>query len=386
MKRRHVFLLIVIIVLWLFVSLFSSEHAGTSFSYRPTGSHAIFELYSRLGKNPRRFLKPFSELPFETRSALLVISPESTPGYLDSVLSWVKRGNKLLIFESLSGATTVLRKKVGLGGTSDKPLRNVILHHEEKRAGVSCPLKFFKACRGVKYISTPGHSFTTIHSNWRVLAGDQSAAYLAARQYGSGELWWFGGPEPVINTNIDRHDNLRLIYQILEDSSGIYFDEFHHGYRAPLGGKRKRDWQVVIWTVILLTIALTVGMFSRMIRFGPPIPKPKTPPSASVEFAVAFGMLCREKGRPAIIARYLESWRERVQATHGISSRFSTQQMVEMLHERGIVDNALAQRILIAIKRIESYAQERGPVPGDSDFVTIEKVFESSGDKAVINI
>ena len=329
MKPLHVFLLVVFIGLFLYVTLTGDKTSGSSFSPKPDGTMAFYETLARLKQPVRHWLYPFDQLPPKKGETMIVVSPEKIGG-AEKLLAWVTSGNKAVIFSRnpvFLGSLGLVAHPVQKEHSETKAEAEEVppppffdLRSEESRA-ISCS---HPACEGVQRISAlrclgklkadPGAE---------IILEEHGESCLIRKTAGAGELWLFADAQPVLNEALDSFDNFRFLYQIVvtDPAKAIYFDEFHHGFVAPTAaGARRRQQNIYLFCGVLLFV-LTAAVLTAAVRLGPPLPEPAQPAAHTVEYPIAFGLLCREHRVQEILRYYYRNWRKRVERRVGLSEK-----------------------------------------------------------------
>ena len=183
-----------------------------------------------------------------------------------------------------------------------------------------------------------------------VTAGEYTQVFR--KTLGEGELWYFTDDSAVINRNIDKEDNLRLLYQIAARAKTIMFDEFHHGYTVPIGAEFKTRQDAAILLIVVLAVLLVAFALVRAVRFGPPLPVAVPDHAATAEFASVLGLLYREHNAAEVLGNYLEAWKKRIEQTFGISHRLSGAEIVSELAERRLLRGEKQQNVAAAMRRL----------------------------------
>ncbi len=343
MKRRQISLLVLFMFCWLFVLFTQPTGGGSTFSASPEGAKAFFLFLESAGLTPVRWHYPFSDLRKEdTGGVLFLISPSSMGGEND-LKQWVSAGNTAVIFGSAASSLHKLLIVLGLG---EGKLSEVIsgrsfdfLGLEEDLVQVNCPDQAGVTdaeCTAVKQISRPFLP-VTVREKSEVLAGNNNHAWLLRRRVGAGTVWLFSGSEPVWNQNIDAFDNLRLLYQLASAGKQIIFDEFHHGYVAPVPPANREGFKSLVLVLGYLGVVGVLIALSRGVRFGCPAPEGPQESLASTDFAGVLGLLYYERNAHSALKHYIASWRGRVEKRYGISRKVADEVLVtELAHEQTI--------------------------------------------------
>ena len=339
MRRRFISLLVIVFVVCvLLVQLAPQPIYGSLYASSPEGARALFLLLERQGIRPHVLREPFASLLKDEHDAvLLLLAPRSLEGS-DELLAWVRQGNTLVYAASRGALEGILGKEAGVESAE------IGLDHAlailEQGAGASvpvrCPRELHGVCTGVERLSMPAWPLQ-LEGDAEVLAGSKERAYVVYKKAGAGSILLFAGPEPFLNEYIDRYDNLRFVYQLIEGRSRVIFDEFHHGYHAPPAAARQSQWwslRCFLWGMLAL---LVLGAFSRAVRFGRPTPIPNVEAPPSAEFTAVLGILYREHGAASVLRHYVRAWRMRVARRWGVQKRLSRDQAIDRLASMGVV-------------------------------------------------
>jgi hypothetical protein len=269
MKRRSdslltglVLLAFVAVTIWLLQRTHREQDPQysvlTTFSPRPSGALALYELLAQLGYDPQRHRKTEYHYPPDACVVLL------DPGGFASALSpldptairlWLERGGALVlcseadaseyglahsIFEELEATEPQgeERKKVSeLGieatriGEGGKGRLTPLVRSEGSGDVYKLPAKRPALLQNVGKIEHTD-SVPTLVEAALLLRSD--APVLWYRKVGEGELYWLTRPEMASNSWIARADNHRFVLALLDaatrDGRPLYFDEHIHGY------------------------------------------------------------------------------------------------------------------------------------------------------------
>lgn len=354
MRPRHVAALIALLVLWLFASSRPRRENGSTFEPHSGGALALLEVFKELGLDAERWFQPFSELPRRSAPAtLFLIEPSELPpaGYA-VLMEWVQAGNRLIYM----GTPHAYLHFTGSEGAPRRSLSGImrsLTATEPEPIAVECGSAPADVCRKVREISDPGPAFPAPQALQpaAVLAGSAREPKVLLLQRGKGEIWLFSAAAPALNEQIDRFDNLRLLYQIASRGAGpILFDEFHHGYTAPAGGAGAAQLGSLALLCGFLTALLLAGALSRAVRFGPPRPAALPHAAATAEFASVLGLLYRDYGAAAALKHYVRAWRVRLELAKGLSRRLPDDRLVEGLVARGELSAAEGRTLAAALR------------------------------------
>ena len=273
MKRKYKILVSVIAVCWIVAQFVRPMPGGSSYSPEPTGTMALYTLLEERGYAPQRWRTPFSELDPEQLGGLMVVTtPSRDAGSMKDLLEWIERGNSLLVVGYSGLRALKLFAELGLSAASDveRTLSHIALDTPDP-ASVECTHPVCTGVSSISELSSMLHVSQNVRQETEVLVGNAEEAQVLRITRGAGEIWVFSSRDSIINRNIDRLDNLRLIYQIIYQSTQVYFDEFHHGYTAPVKAEFENRWETMMLLLVYLAVILALIALSRSVRFGTPI-------------------------------------------------------------------------------------------------------------------
>lgn len=391
-NRIIVFLLIFIFFLLGVAKYLSLENGGSTYSYRKSGNKAFFEFLSRTNNRVNRLLKPVSDLDKEKANQLLIsITPKSFP-VDEPFIEWVKSGNGLIFFGPKHGTLENAffddlkedKKKSKKKSSNSKSifdsmregLRNLDYSNidQEKTQKVDCPTFMIDSCFRVKTISAMNPLSSSILIKGEAYSASQGDASIVHRKVGLGDIWIFSENKLINNDNIDKADNLRLLYQIASKYDEIIFDEFHHGYVAPATKEvAVKKSNLFILSGCFLGLLAFVAL-SRSFRFGPPAwiyESEKVAPS--LEYTSVLGMLYSEHNSVEILEFYVESWKKRVASLLKISPRLSNRDFIVKLASKGSLAEFDSDVLLDSMDKIN---QSKNSSQVKSYISNLEAVFE----------
>lgn len=377
MKRRYVFLIVLLAGIWIFAQFMGDAAERSSYSAGPYGVRALFLLFNRLGREAKPWLYPFDKLKQEQRKAALFVIAPSRIGGAKELMDWVRAGNRLIyIAAGFSQPPRELLEEAGLELDKDRSgLLDVLGQLTEHEMEINCPAKFADICRGVRRIS-PMRSFFMIKPGAiDVLAGSVESPLVLRKSVGDGELWMLLDDNLVINRNIDKYDNLRLLYQIATQSEVILFDEFHHGFTAPVKTEVKARQDSVLVLIGLLVFLLITVASVRAVRFGPPTPAIAEVSAATAEFASVLGLLYREHRAAEVLKYYVEAWRKRAAERFGLSQRLDCGLLLGELAQRGVINQTEHDSLAVTMSNLQKRSEDSSRQAGESIY-ELEGVLE----------
>lgn len=310
MKKKQIFLLLSLIILWIFLSWDSQPKRGSSFSAQMYGSRAFLLTLQQLGIQSKPWLYPFSELKNRaTDATLLVISPSGLETASD-LLRWVESGNRLIFLSSNPDSYKPILAKTDISIKDDIAYR-LIASPTRQFSKVSCPADNLEVCKDVNQVTTSNLLFAATSKTATSVASQDNGVSIFHYRLGAGDIWLFAGDDTIVNRNIDQNDNLRFLYQLVTARSSVFFDEFHHGYRAPAPVEQQNSYATVWLLFGLLFILLSIFAISRAVRFGPVELETEQTIPGSTDFVTALGSLLQEHGIRPALRYYLQAWKER---------------------------------------------------------------------------
>lgn len=352
-------LIITGLVLLLILSVLGSLQKPPSFSTFSSereGMKAFYLLLEQEGGGVERWRHPFTDLDDSKGNVLFLIAPPSMGGE-EALLEWVGKGNTLVLLDGAKAATGKLRKGLGI-----KSVRLPTVGFEELLGGeatltVQCPPDLVE-CRGVEAIKHSGSVNLELPSEAIVLSDPPS---LFTKRHGTGRVWYLPDASLASNYFLDRFDHLRLLYQIARSGKRVLFDEFHHGYTAPVGEMSRDQLTTVILFISYLSFILLVITLSRAVRFGPARGRGVVEPSRQSEFIDVLSLLYEEHKAYEVLHSYLEGWKVRVEHGFGIHRGYSNDERLQKLRGRGVIDAQGEEKVREALRDIQSGLKlERG--------------------------
>jgi len=392
--KRLIIVLVFIMVYGLVVGLLSEDSGGgTSFSPKGGGTMAFFELLHSEGLPVKKWLYPFSALNLEERGATMVIVSPKTEVFSSKLPDWIEAGNRLVVFHD----------NKGLFGERLEPNSERSFSSSNWHVPLSCEAaggwgnkvgRISDSSRVFKKADCEGSKKESCESVWGELSGvyaraaginngeSGSGIIFKSQTLGAGEIFLFSGNETIINDNIDKHGNLKVLYQLLQDSSSIYFDEFHHGYTLPQTEAAKSQLANLWMFLGLLATALIVGVLSRGARFGKPILEQLETPSANLSFVEATAELYHTHSINSALGGYLDCWKKRLGTRLSLSTGLEDREFIQAagkklaLSEHQINASLNAARVIRGSSdgEIEEFSNEIGQ---------LEQLLEKSSPKLV---
>ncbi len=362
-KRYYVFILLGILSLVIYVQLSIEKDAGSIYSAKPFGAKAFFLFLKQRNIPVKPWLHPLNTLDEkEQRGILFVVSPQKNVNF-SQLKSWISAGNDAVYLGSVPESLALLTDEIEKGDekndgeappaptSTDKQettvaqwlrdLYNESLHSEEGVA-VNCEDDYPEICGGVQRLSRRAGNETFYVSGSTVIIEDKDGPILMRKKIGEGILWIFTEETVIKNEFIDKHDNLRLLYQLATNGGTVYFDEFHHGYVAPAAKHIQSNKNNIYLLAGFIMGFLILLAITRSFRFGPPTPATVESSPSTVEFTSALGLLYSEHNATSVLHHYFEQWKKRIGTQFSMSSRLSDEVFIEKLSGRS--SKALAHK------------------------------------------
>ena len=351
MNRRRLIFWGTFVFLCLCYFTANTDQSSSSYNTSPYGTKAIFSLFEQRGQSPLRLLTPFSELDKNAKGDTLIIVSPPQLGMIKDLLDWVKNGNRLLLFVNPEMSSALAKHDINFQ-TKDDTQFDIIKELTKSPDGtaIRCPSSRDE-CSDVEILSKPKYRLSSKDNSFVPLNCENENIYYAYQPLGAGDIFLFGGPEPICNMNIDKHDNLRFIYQLVSGRGRIIFDEFHHGFRNPVSAKQLNAYQNMWCCVGCLTLGLILVMLSRAVRFGPPrlIDYSR---QGSADFIMALSTLYRKNNAQGLLINYLTAWISRVARLIGLGPKVSQKTLIDALSIQSYLNTSNFKAISAAIKSL----------------------------------
>jgi len=361
MKNRNIVIIIALLLLLTLSQNQSTPIAGTTYSSAPVGSKAVYLALEQLERPVTRWYQPFGDLSQgEQKQVLISINPNDF-GAEEKLLSWVRNGNRLILFQGSTSALDKIFEMLGIKTTLPEVDKIKFGSKDPRRQPLNCrnvsnnsPL-----CNGQLYVTEPESiQYMVAPKTSKVLLKVGSHDSIFQIPLGKGDIWIFSAATPISNEFIDKFDNFSVIYLLTAEAKKILFDEFHHGFTLPLTDAQQNIWNSIILFATCLTLLLIFAAMSRAVRFGPPTKPSETPSSASLDFVKVLGVLYQERNFSSVLTLYLATWRQRLARTHRISTSLSNRQLLAEMIYQGKIDSDKAAQLEDALILIEGNSAE----------------------------
>jgi hypothetical protein len=265
-------------------------------------------LLRRLGWEPVALTRP--PQPAQHLGLLVLLGPESDARFGEegglsevdagNLLRWVEGGNTLLF---ASRKTTALHRALGL---------SVMEGARADGDGTAVDLGAGGYTAGLERLSV-GSSATLQGGGlplWYVK--DRPGAVLVRR--GRGRVVVLASPSLLSRRGLvrsdgePRDDNAVFFYNVAAlDARGgrVYFDEYHHGFRAASGFWGYLAYHGRRWALLPLLVVAGVWAWTWAVRLGPAVPPRRADSADAVDYASALGRLYQGAGARRMLARTL---------------------------------------------------------------------------------
>ncbi|HPZ10081.1 MAG TPA: DUF4350 domain-containing protein [Candidatus Eremiobacteraeota bacterium] len=336
-KRKWYYIIAFILILFMscfiisfFLFLPPAGIDRSSYSTTPEGSKAAFMLFKKLGYNVCRWEKSFHSLYSD--GILIILEPyyKLQEEEVFMLQNWIKRGNTLIFF---SEDKNLLYKEW-----------NIDLK-KAKSSGVLQPLQPSSLIEGVNNVQF--YSLLRMEGTIPDMVeyfGDPEGALMLNYPFGKGQIVFISDSTILSNKGIGNMDNAVLISNILMfyggKTSGVYFDDYHHGYRTEPFSRKDTliAWLPNYFKLIFLQIlfALFIFLFARSLRFGSVLPLEKSTFNRSAsEFVISMANLFQRAGaRREIIAQLYEGFKRDFIRRLGIKGHEDYNEIARRVSER----------------------------------------------------
>jgi hypothetical protein len=268
------------------------------------------QLLRQLGWEPVALTRPAQ--PDQHRGLLVLLEPERSAGFGEegglsevdagNLLRWVGEGNTLLF---ASRKNTALHQALGLTVTEGA--------RAEGDAWTAVDLGAAGGyTEGIERLDVAGTA--TLQGGglplWYVQ--DRPGAVLVRR--GRGRVVVLAGPSLLSRRGLvrsdgePRDDNAVFLYNVAAlDARGgkVYFDEYHHGFRAASGFWGYLAYHGQRWALLPLLVVAGAWAWAWAVRLGPAVAPRRADSADAVDYASALGRLYQGAGARRLLARTL---------------------------------------------------------------------------------
>jgi hypothetical protein len=303
----------------------------TTYSPNPDGAKAIFLLLRQEGLGASRL----DTVVPDGRGLMIMVEPDSL-GEQDwtQALDWVARGNTLLLADDSSNYLyqhSGLNLVQGPGSFQTVPVVSVNPLLKDVRS--------LAISGGARFQKTQSTAFAY---------GDEQGAYLAEVAEGEGRIVLLTLPDIVTNREIDQADNLILFLNVvrLYGQSGIWFNEFSHGYTL-----EKTTREAFTWPLRLVVIQLALGILLLYYywgkRFGRPMPLPDHPGLVAGEYVTSLAGIYRQgRARRLILDSIYQGFKRDLAQYLGAPRNLPSGELVTALSRRPLIDTKKLAELL----------------------------------------
>lgn len=285
----------------------------------PNGYRAIYETLASAHVPVRRFEREIGLLDGDVGTFVVSsIRPEldsgATVNPIDAsdakrLARFVARGGRLVV---LNDRDTSALGPFGLTG-----------RREARSANAFAVVTRIPLLTGVERIVAPA-SYAYSYAALREavpLFGTRDGAVAAIRPYGKGFVVSVLTPDVFSNRFIERGDNARFAFALLDDGRPVVFDERVHGYAVD-----KSFWAALPVTVhIAVWVLLAIGvllLIDANLRFAPAVDaEPPDERDSSAFIASMAALLRRSRAGRALIARFADDAAQRLRSRVSASDR-----------------------------------------------------------------
>jgi hypothetical protein len=223
----------------------SEFYRPSTYSPGPGGAKGLYLMLKELGLPVTQFRLPFDRLR-KQRGTLVVIEPDVVNFGKEEVKqlrSWVKKGNRLVIFEG--GERKRFKIPFYTALDKQKLLRSLTPQSLAAKFGINKKKKKGDASRSVtavngEHLFGVGTLSVSDRSRWRrppeewtSWVADKRGPIVVSRKMGKGEVVAVSDASMLSNRFIQLEQNVRLLPAILLEKKRpqkILFDEYHHGH------------------------------------------------------------------------------------------------------------------------------------------------------------
>lgn len=323
--------------LWLILHFSISEVEPmppmSTYSSRPTGAKALYDLMLRVGYQAERFGD--LEYHYPPQACMVILDqPELSVsamvgGTLDvkALRLWMEQGGRLLLFSDplrQTGHELMLELAPDAGQGYD--FRNELLARRSETLTTGSADAIWRSFQhsyryeldadrpqlfedvGEIEIALPAmHEFVNAQV---LLASDEPLQPIVLyKQVGAGMLLWVTCPEIACNDWIARADNHKLLLSLVEMAAGggpLYFDEHLHGFYK----RQANVLQLLLFTgggrlLLALAVVLSMLFLGQMISAARVAVQPVIARRQTSEIVLAQADLYQRAGQLQIIARNL---------------------------------------------------------------------------------
>jgi hypothetical protein len=320
-------LLAVLTLLALLVPSASEEPSRgypSSYSAAKDGARAAFSLLEEMGYRPEHWTESPAALP-AGGATLIIASPMTSPSAEERVQlkQFAQRGGRLLL-TGMSGALMI--GAMGVGPAREITDESLTFHAEQ-----AAPLT-----RHAPEIAMESDvRWTRLRADEQRYYGDAGGATVVKFSMGEGEVIWWAGDTPLINSGISRAANLALFLNSVGPAgqTHVLWDEYFHGVRQGLWHYLARTplpWAVLQISIFAAFVILTFGR-----RSGPVRPITLESRLSPLEFVATLGALYQRKGEAAgALEIAFSHFRFQLSRKLGIPSSAAPQDVIQRVEQK----------------------------------------------------
>lgn len=328
----------------------TGSYSSSTYSIRPGGCKAVYDLFAELQLPVHRLKSSYSRLE-SRKGVLVVVDPHLVPigaREIKKLNKWIEDGNRLIVF---SGGPRYLPKRPSF--LPSRPVRSGTGLSKELSLAAKLGLKSSSnrdtsrvvldvsslGLHGVDKVSASSFSrWKKLPSGWKTLAGDTAGSVIAKKTLGKGEIIAISDATIPANRNVASQQNARLVTALALEKGrprAILFDEYHHGYSLAESFWSFAGSSVLGW------ILLQVLLGSILFFYG-----------KRAKISGRFRSLARPAGRSSV--EYVESM------AHILESSKASGLVLETLLHRFLV--LLSRRTGVPLNRLEQEDEKHSPL------------------------
>jgi hypothetical protein len=275
---------------WIILNSHEDRSRPSTYYAEPEGAKALFLTLSKLNLPVGRLRKPFTHLS-GTGDLLILIDPRRKPmteREMKKLKDWVKRGNRLLLFEGpVPTAPGLSRKELKKEKRKSLVVGSGKFNHPGKTFGFRIE-RFPDLTRRDVFAYLPqwddARKISVLgNARWQrpggavvQMAGDDHGPVLLRREVGQGSVTALSDPTFVTNEHLGLRENLALVVSLILAEgrpNRILFDEYHQGHIRAGTLRRYIVSSVFFWILAQLLIGFAAFVYTmrarRAGRFAP---------------------------------------------------------------------------------------------------------------------
>lgn len=319
------------------------------------GAMALSLWLEALGYDVRQMVS--DPLQLDGIDVFFVLNPviDYTPGEIEYLAEWVRRGNTLIA----AGAPDILNPLLDPYHLWLSYLPDDTTTHALTSPTLLNPPVSTVQTEAIYTVNISQRPDAVVH------LAEAADPVLVSLQEGAGTLWAAGGLRPFSNRGLSDPQSARLLVNLLAalpPGAVIAFDEAKHGFAEQPQSifawlvSTAPGWGIVSGFVLTMTFLALRGR-----RFGQPVPLPENRlRRESVEYIEALANLYRRSGQRAdILHHYRDQFRRRLSERYTVDPRLSDGELVRAVVFRDpSVDERLLRDLLERLSRGQVSEQE----------------------------